>query len=82
MTRARDHLRLLVPQRFHVHAQSALGDRHVYAARSRFIAESTLRCFDVCAWPPADSARADAASATPRAQASIDVTARVRDLWR
>ncbi|HRI19164.1 MAG TPA: ATP-dependent helicase, partial [Burkholderiaceae bacterium] len=37
MTRARDHLHLLVPQRFHVHQQAAYGDRHVYATLSRFI---------------------------------------------
>jgi DNA helicase-2/ATP-dependent DNA helicase PcrA len=37
MTRARDHLHLLVPQRFHVHQQAAFGDRHVYGALSRFI---------------------------------------------
>ncbi len=82
MTRARDHLRLLVPQRFHVHAQSALGDRHVYATRSRFIADSTLRFFDVRAWPPADTPKPGADTAPPRVPASIDVAARVRDLWR
>src|SRR5205823_8068036 len=36
MTRAKDTLHLVVPQRFYVHQQSALGDRHVYASRSRF----------------------------------------------
>ena len=37
MTRAKDHLHLIVPQRFFTHQQSATGDRHVYAARTRFI---------------------------------------------
>ena len=40
MTRARDHLHLLVPQRFYVTQQSARGDRHLYAAISRFLPES------------------------------------------
>ena len=39
MTRAKDHLHLVVPQRFFTHQQSATGDRHVYAARTRFIPE-------------------------------------------
>src|SRR5207237_9474047 len=37
MTRAKDHLHLIVPQRFYVHAQALHGDRHVYASRTRFI---------------------------------------------
>ncbi|RZL84821.1 MAG: ATP-dependent helicase, partial [Variovorax sp.] len=37
MTRARDHLHLVVPQRFYVTQQAARGDRHVYAGRTRFI---------------------------------------------
>ncbi|MFY9513545.1 MAG: ATP-dependent helicase, partial [Rubrivivax sp.] len=37
MTRARDHLNLLVPQRFHVTQQRRWGDTHLYAALTRFI---------------------------------------------
>ncbi len=37
MTRARRHLDLLVPLRFHVTQQRRLGDRHLYGGRSRFI---------------------------------------------
>ncbi|MEP6790246.1 MAG: ATP-dependent helicase, partial [Ramlibacter sp.] len=33
MTRARDHLHLIVPHRFYVTQQGAGGDRHIYAAR-------------------------------------------------
>ena len=32
MTRAKDDLHLVVPQRFFVHGQHALGDRHLYAS--------------------------------------------------
>src|SRR5207237_9106010 len=35
MTRAKDDLHLLVPQRFFVHGQPVRGDRHVYASRTR-----------------------------------------------
>ena len=40
MTRARDQLHLLVPQRFYVSQQAGGGDRHVYAGRTRFITEA------------------------------------------
>ena len=33
--RARDHLHLVLPQRFFTHQQARRGDRHVYAARTR-----------------------------------------------
>jgi DNA helicase-2/ATP-dependent DNA helicase PcrA len=37
MTRAKDELHLLLPQRLYTHQQPRHGDRHVYAARTRFI---------------------------------------------
>lgn len=37
MTRAKRHLALVVPQRFHVTAQPRFGDRHLFEARTRFI---------------------------------------------
>src|SRR5262249_23471496 len=42
MTRARDELHLVVPQRFFTHGQSTYGDRHVYAMRTRFIPDELL----------------------------------------
>ena len=42
MTRAKDDLHLIVPQRFFIHGQHAQGDRHVYASRTRFIPEKLL----------------------------------------
>jgi DNA helicase-2/ATP-dependent DNA helicase PcrA len=82
MTRARDHLRLLTPQRFHVHGQAAHGDRHVYAARSRFLPKAILPFFDQRAWPAAEPAGAGAAAPTPHDGQPIDVAARIRALWR
>ncbi len=46
MTRARDELTLWAPQRFHVTQQRKLGGRHLYALRSRFLADSVLQHFD------------------------------------
>jgi DNA helicase II / ATP-dependent DNA helicase PcrA len=46
MTRAKDDLHLLVPQRFFTHGQHAQGDRHVYASRTRFIPDQLLGLFE------------------------------------
>jgi len=52
MTRAKDDLTLVVPQRFYVRQQSAGGDRHVYAAKSRFLPASVCAHLDAQTWPP------------------------------
>jgi hypothetical protein len=48
MTRAKDHLHLIVPQRFYVHSQAVDGDRHVYASGTRFVPESIAGPFESC----------------------------------
>jgi len=79
MTRAKDDLHLIVPQRFFTHGQSAQGDRHVYASRTRFIPEGLLGLFDRTAWPPAAvGSVARMASQGVR----VNVGARVRGMWR
>ena len=45
-----------MPQRFYVAQQPRYGDRHVYAARTRFIPEAILDRFEVTRWPPAGAA--------------------------
>jgi hypothetical protein len=44
MTRAKDSLHLVMPQRFFVHGRHAQGDRHLYASRTRFIPRSCSVC--------------------------------------
>jgi len=79
MTRARDHLDLVVPQRFHVTQQHGLGDRHVYAGRTRFIPAHLLPHFECCAWPaPAPLAQPTAAGR----QAALDLAQKMRAMWR
>src|SRR5580700_2948305 len=51
MTRAKDDLHLIVPQRFYTHGQHSQGDRHVYAQRTRFIPNTLLSLFERKAWP-------------------------------
>jgi DNA helicase-2/ATP-dependent DNA helicase PcrA len=78
MTRAKDHLQLLVPQRFYAHQQATFGDRHVYGARTRFIPPDLAALFESVAWPLAE---AGAAGRQP-VPATIDVAARMRERWR
>ncbi|MEO5734616.1 MAG: ATP-dependent helicase [Rubrivivax sp.] len=54
MTRAKDSLTLWTPQRFHVSQQRALGGRHLYALRSRFIEADMLQHFQ-CVQPAPDT---------------------------
>jgi len=79
MTRARDDLHLVVPQRFFTHGQNAQGDRHVYASRTRFIPDELLGRFESTAWPEAEpELAARGASQAVR----VDVAARMRGMWR
>jgi DNA helicase-2/ATP-dependent DNA helicase PcrA len=77
MTRAKDHLHLMVPQRFYVHGQRSNGDRHVYAQRTRFIPNALLKHFEWRAWPPAKAGGAQSA----RGHATVDVQAKMRRMW-
>lgn len=79
MTRAKDALDLIVPQRFHVTQQMGLGDRHVYAGRSRFIPNRLLGHFEQTSWPPPPPALQGSPASR---QAAIDLAAKMRDMWR
>ncbi len=77
MTRAKDHLTIIVPQRFYVHQQGRRGDRHVYAARTRFIPDAIADRFELSGWP---QVAPDASPCTSQA-AAIDLAARMRGMW-
>ena len=70
MTRAKDSLHLIVPQRFYTHGQSKHGDRHVYAQRSRFIPDHILDRFELVSWPCAKWSRFPCAAAPLSASTS------------
>src|SRR5262249_16360010 len=78
MTRAKDDLHLIVPQRFYVHGQSARGDRHLYASRTRFIPDTLLPHFERCSSPKVAHISAGENQTGPR----IDIAARMRERWR
>ena len=79
MTRAKDDLHLIVPQRFFTHGQSAQGDRHVYASRTRFIPNGLVGLFEKAAWP---AMAASSAAPVTRQGARIDIGARMRKMWQ
>jgi DNA helicase-2/ATP-dependent DNA helicase PcrA len=80
MTRAKEHLHLIVPQRFYVSQQSAGGDRHMYAGRTRFVSEAMLAHFEQVTWPEA-AAMPSGTGAQPQAPV-MQVRARSRALWK
>ena len=78
MTRARDSLSLITPQRFFTHGQNSQGDRHVYASRTRFIPATLLQFFEVTAWPKAKAATGEKSGQ----QVRVDIRARMRSMWK
>jgi DNA helicase-2/ATP-dependent DNA helicase PcrA len=78
MTRARDHLALVTPQRFFTHGQNPQGDRHVYAARTRFIPAMLLQFFEVTTWPMVSAAKSERSAQ----QIRVDVAERMRAMWK
>ena len=79
MTRAKDDLHLIVPQRFYTHGQNSLGDRHVYAQRTRFIPNALLSLFEQKSWPVSIH---PSARPSPAHEPRVDVAARMRGMWR
>ena len=78
MTRAKDELDFIVPQRFFTHQQAKLGDRHVYASRSRFIPDSILSSFAKRNWRD----QPDGPIEVARKVGSVDVAASLMRMWR
>ncbi len=77
LTRARQHLHVLVPQRFYVTQQRQWGDRHVYGSISRFLPPEVRACFDEAGAKTGAVAHDGAAAES----ASIDITRLLRERW-
>jgi ATP-dependent DNA helicase UvrD/PcrA len=80
MTRAKEHLHLIVPQRFYVTQQAGGGDRHIYAGRTRFISEAMAEKFERVTWP--EEAQDGATSGAKPAAPVLQVRDRARAAWR
>ncbi len=77
ITRARDTLELIEPQRYYVTQQPRTGDRHVHGARSRFLTKPVMACLDRRARVDTGAAMAPAAVPAPR----VDVAGRISRMW-
>jgi DNA helicase-2/ATP-dependent DNA helicase PcrA len=72
MTRAKDELHLIVPRQSYVGTQQSRGDRHVTAARTRFIPDGIMQYFDCAVWPrPSDDPASVKLTATSEVAVSI-----------
>lgn len=80
MTRAKEQLQLIVPQRFYVTQQTGMGDRHVYGGRTRFIPDRMLSLYERYPKPPQPAGLAER-GLTPEA-ARIDIRSRLRGAWK
>jgi DNA helicase-2/ATP-dependent DNA helicase PcrA len=77
MTRARDELHLVMPQRFFVTQQTKHGDRHLYAQRTRFITRAMLPLYDDILWPALKPLSDDRIGV----RANVDLHAQMRTMW-
>ena len=76
MTRAKQHLSLISPQRYYVRQQHRSGDTHVYATLTRFIPGKVSRLFEHVG-PTPKPRGANPAPAAP----VVDVGAKIRGMW-
>ena len=80
LTRAQNDLLLMVPLKFHLTQQSRQGDAHVYAGRSRFMTEKVQKTLDPVTFHGSALGAADALKES-EAPVTVDVGARMRDMW-
>ena len=78
LTRAKSYLQVIVPQRFYVTQQRGVGDRHLYAGRTRFIDDATAQHFEVIGWPEVEG---QGVSTPKAAQPVMQVRQRARAAW-
>jgi DNA helicase-2/ATP-dependent DNA helicase PcrA len=79
MTRAKDELDLIVPQRFYTYQQSKTGDRHVYACRSRFIPDAVVDRFECRGWREGAQ---ESKRPTKKPGSTTDVATSLLRMWR
>lgn len=78
MTRAKSELALMAPLKFHVTQQHRYGDEHVYGARSRFMTDEVMACFET-GYFGLDGG--DRRRLGPRSDRRVDAAAAMRSMW-
>jgi DNA helicase-2/ATP-dependent DNA helicase PcrA len=79
MTRARQHLHLMVPQRFYVMQQAEHGDRHLYGSLTRFIPPALADRFETNVTDDEEPADGFPSAGVPDLR--LDLAAGVRSMW-
>ena len=79
MTRSREHLYVVHPLRFFTRQQHRYADNHVYTPRTRFIPDWILDRFER---RTGGRFHAAGARAGPEKAVSVDVGARLREMWK
>jgi DNA helicase-2/ATP-dependent DNA helicase PcrA len=79
LTRAQNDLVLMAPLKFHLTAQSRQGDAHVYGGRSRFLSEKVLKTLEPATFH--GSAIGDATLTAGNTDSTLDITARMKEMW-
>jgi DNA helicase II / ATP-dependent DNA helicase PcrA len=83
MTRARNELHICAPLKYAVTQQAKDGDAHVYGAKSRFMTDKVLECFERATYRSTsviDNLRPSDASVSGAA-ATVDVSAQLKEMW-
>jgi DNA helicase-2/ATP-dependent DNA helicase PcrA len=77
MTRARNELHLCAPLRYQVTQQAKDGDSHVYGAKSRFMSDKVLECFERTKYRSIQGPE----SLSAVESAAVDVAAQLKEMW-
>ena len=77
MTRAKRDLHLVAPLKYYVTQQSRTGDTHIYGARSRFMTNTVMQCFESRSWPVTSASSGE----TLHRVATVDAAAKLRAFW-
>ena len=80
LTRAQNDLMLVVPLKFHLTHQSRQGDAHVYGGRSRFVTEKVQKTLEPITFHGSSLGAGDTLQ-DAAAPVTVDVGARLRDMW-
>jgi DNA helicase-2/ATP-dependent DNA helicase PcrA len=77
MTRAKSELHVIAPLKYYIAAQSRMGDRHVYGAKSRFMNAQVMACMEPVTWGEERAERELSPS-----KVKVDVASRLRGMWQ
>jgi DNA helicase II / ATP-dependent DNA helicase PcrA len=77
MTRARNELHLCAPLKYRLTQQAKDGDAHVYGAKSRFMTDKVLECFERTNYRSIQGP----ASLEAGEAAKVDVVAELKEMW-